>query len=208
MNVSGLESLTLKTSHPLLDVGPTGALVGPAMAFRRCRPWDHHPALPSKHTRTVPVRPRSDEGLQLPRPFRRVAVVVMAEPARREGGGVRLKLDRMGDDLGLGYWSGGAPVGKKSPSSGRPSILARRPSRVGSRRDPSNGRVNLVVHFSIPLPRKGAGAFIVSVVDHSYLLLWPIMPSYPSTTLAVHVVRRAFTGRGSTLPVSGRLYDH
>ncbi|RRT40573.1 hypothetical protein B296_00032126 [Ensete ventricosum] len=35
------------------------------------------------------------------------------------------------------------------------------------------------------------------------------MSSYPSTTLAVHVVRRAFAGRGgSTLPVSGRLYDH
>ncbi|RRT46676.1 hypothetical protein B296_00051445 [Ensete ventricosum] len=46
----------------------------------------------------------------------------------------------------------------------------------------------------------GAGAFIVSVVDHSYLvallLLWPTMPPYPSTTLAVPVVRRAFAGRG------------
>ncbi|RRT65547.1 hypothetical protein B296_00035733 [Ensete ventricosum] len=113
----------------------------------------------------------------------------------------------------VGYWSGGAPAGKKSPSSGRSPIPARRPSRVGSRRDPSDGRVNLVVPFSIPLPRKGVGAFIVSVVDHSYLvtllLLWLTMSSYPSTTLAVHVVRRAFAGRGwSTLPVSGRLYDH
>ncbi|RZS24024.1 hypothetical protein BHM03_00057049 [Ensete ventricosum] len=48
--------------------------------------------------------------------------------------------------------------------------------------------------------RGWSGAFIVSVVDHSYLvallLLWPTMPSYPSTTLAVPVVRRAFAGRG------------
>ncbi|RWV76995.1 hypothetical protein GW17_00062239, partial [Ensete ventricosum] len=90
----------------------------------------------------------------------------------------------------VGYWSGGAPIGKKSPSSGR----------VGSRRDPSDGQVNLVILFFLPLPRKGAGAFIVSVVDHSYmialLLLWPTMPSYPSITLTVHVVRRAFAGRG------------
>ncbi|RWW09115.1 hypothetical protein GW17_00027415 [Ensete ventricosum] len=96
----------------------------------------------------------------------------------------------------VGYWSGGAPVGKKYPSSGRSLIPARRSGRVGSRRDPSDGRVNLVVPFSIPLPRRGAGAFIVSVVDHSYLVtllfLWPTMPSYPSTTLVVPVVRRAF----------------
>ncbi|RRT55987.1 hypothetical protein B296_00043569, partial [Ensete ventricosum] len=100
----------------------------------------------------------------------------------------------------MGYWSGGAPVRKKSPSSGRQPIPARRPSRVGSRRDPSDGRVNLVVPFSIPMPRKSAGAFIVSVVDHSYLVallfLWPTMRSYPSTTLVIHVVRRAFAGRG------------
>ncbi|RWW67267.1 hypothetical protein BHE74_00025297 [Ensete ventricosum] len=50
----------------------------------------------------------------------------------------------------VGYWSGGAPVGTKSPSSGRPPIPARRPSRVGSRRDPSDGRVNLVVPFRSP----------------------------------------------------------
>ncbi|RZS29301.1 hypothetical protein BHM03_00063012 [Ensete ventricosum] len=100
----------------------------------------------------------------------------------------------------VGYWSGGAPVGNKSPSSGRSLIPARKPGRVGSRRDPSDGRVNLVVPFSILMPRRGAGAFIVSVVDHSYLLtlllLWPTMPSYPSTTLVVPVVRRAFAGRG------------
>ncbi|RZR96309.1 hypothetical protein BHM03_00025336 [Ensete ventricosum] len=39
------------------------------------------------------------------------------------------------------------------------------------------------------MPRRGAGAFIVSVVDHSYLvtllLLWPTMSSYSSTTLVV-----------------------
>ncbi|RWW34765.1 hypothetical protein GW17_00000467 [Ensete ventricosum] len=42
--------------------------------------------------------------------------------------------------------------------------------------------------------------FIVSVVDHSYLvtllLLWPTTSSYPSTTLAVFAMRRAFAGRG------------
>ncbi|RRT61521.1 hypothetical protein B296_00023091 [Ensete ventricosum] len=89
----------------------------------------------------------------------------------------------------VGYWSGGAPVGKKYPNSSRPLIPARRPGRVGSRRDPSDGQVNLVVPFLIPLPRRGAGAFIVSVVDHSYLitllLLWPTMSSYPSTTLVI-----------------------
>ncbi|RRT41428.1 hypothetical protein B296_00032417, partial [Ensete ventricosum] len=47
---------------------------------------------------------------------------------------------------------------------------------------------------------QSAGAFIVSVVNHSYLvtllLLWPTTSSYPFTTLVVLVVRRAFAGRG------------
>ncbi|RRT37212.1 hypothetical protein B296_00058829 [Ensete ventricosum] len=49
--------------------------------------------------------------------------------------------------------------------------------------------------------KAGSGDFIVSVVDHSYLvtllLLWPTMLSYPSTTLVVPVVRRdGRDGRG------------
>ncbi|RWW02773.1 hypothetical protein GW17_00034117 [Ensete ventricosum] len=101
----------------------------------------------------------------------------------------------------VGCWNGGARVGRKCSSSGRPLTPARRSGRVGSRRDPSDGQVSSVVpFFSIPLPRRGAGAFIVSAVDHSYLvtllLLWPTMSSYPFITLAVLAVRRAFAGRG------------
>ncbi|RRT43906.1 hypothetical protein B296_00045808 [Ensete ventricosum] len=43
-----------------------------------------------------------------------------------------------------------------------------------------------MVDFAIPLPRRGAGAFIVSAVGYSYLItllpLWPTMSSYPFTT--------------------------
>ncbi|RWV86886.1 hypothetical protein GW17_00051170 [Ensete ventricosum] len=43
-------------------------------------------------------------------------------------------------------------------------------------------------------------AFIVGVVDHSYLItllpLWLIIPPYPPTMLAVLAMRRAFTGGG------------
>ncbi|RZS14120.1 hypothetical protein BHM03_00045783 [Ensete ventricosum] len=93
-------------------------------------------------------------------------------------------------------------------SSGREEVLqfgsvADSCTKAGSgrfRREPSDSQVSLVVPFSNPLSRRGAGAFIVSVVDHLYLvtllLLWPTMPSYPSTTLVVPVVRRAFAGRG------------
>ncbi|RZR95136.1 hypothetical protein BHM03_00023943 [Ensete ventricosum] len=48
--------------------------------------------------------------------------------------------------------------------------------------------------------RSGAEAFIVGVVDHSYLitllLLWLTMPSYSSTMLAVLAMRRALARRG------------
>ncbi|RWW61383.1 hypothetical protein BHE74_00031557 [Ensete ventricosum] len=47
---------------------------------------------------------------------------------------------------------------------------------------------------SVPRLSGHRGAFIVSVVDHSYLvtllLLWPTMPSYPSTTLVIPADRR------------------
>ncbi|RZR98537.1 hypothetical protein BHM03_00027905, partial [Ensete ventricosum] len=100
----------------------------------------------------------------------------------------------------VGCWNGGARVGLKYSSSGRSLTPARRSGRVGSRRDPSDGQVSSVVDFLIPLPRRGAGTFIVSAVGYLYLVtllsLWPTMPSYPSTTLAVLVVRRASAGRG------------
>ncbi|RZR76159.1 hypothetical protein BHM03_00000786 [Ensete ventricosum] len=96
--------------------------------------------------------------------------------------------------------NGGARVELKHSSSGRPLTPARRSGRVGSRRDPSDGQVSSVVGFVIPLPRRGAGAFIVSDVGYSYLVtllsLWPTMSSYPSTTLVVLAVRRASAGRG------------
>ncbi|RWW71051.1 hypothetical protein BHE74_00021245 [Ensete ventricosum] len=62
-----------------------------------------------------------------------------------------------------------------------------------------------MVDFAIPLLRRGAGAFIVSVVGHSYLIsllpLLLIMPSYLSTMPVVLAVRRAPASEGvSTLP--------
>ncbi|RWV93588.1 hypothetical protein GW17_00043948 [Ensete ventricosum] len=101
-------------------------------------------------------------------------------------------------------WNGGARVGRKYSSSGRSLTPARRPGRVGSRRDPSDGQVSFVVYFlPIPLPRRGAGAYIVGVVDHPYLTtwlpLWLTMPSYTSTTPAVLAVRDASTGKGISL---------
>ncbi|RWV90567.1 hypothetical protein GW17_00047212 [Ensete ventricosum] len=46
----------------------------------------------------------------------------------------------------------------------------------------------------------GAGAFIVGVVDHSYLMtllpLWLIIPTYPPTMLVVLAMRRAFAVGG------------
>ncbi|RZS24306.1 hypothetical protein BHM03_00057357 [Ensete ventricosum] len=101
---------------------------------------------------------------------------------------------------GVGYWTGGARVRGRQLRLGRAPTPARRSGRVNSRRDPSDDQVSFVVCFSTPLPRKGAGAFIVSAVDHSYLVtllpLWPTIPSYPSTTPIVLAVRRASAGRG------------
>ncbi|RRT33399.1 hypothetical protein B296_00034335 [Ensete ventricosum] len=47
----------------------------------------------------------------------------------------------------------------KGFSSGRPLIPARRSDRVGSRRDPSDGQVSLVVDFTIPLLRRAYKGF-------------------------------------------------
>ncbi|RWW18791.1 hypothetical protein GW17_00017207 [Ensete ventricosum] len=85
-------------------------------------------------------------------------------------------------------------------SSGRSLTPARRSGRVGSRHDPSDGHVSSVVCFLIPLPRRGAGAYIVGVVNHPYLAtwlpLWLTMSSYTSTTPVVLTVRDASTGKG------------
>ncbi|RWW28168.1 hypothetical protein GW17_00007374 [Ensete ventricosum] len=100
-------------------------------------------------------------------------------------------------------WNGGARVGRKYSNSGRSLTPARRSGRVGSRHDPSDGPVSLVLCFPILMPRRGAGAYIVGVVDHPYLTtwlpLWPTMPSYTSTTPAVLAVRDASTGKGISL---------
>ncbi|RRT32567.1 hypothetical protein B296_00044036 [Ensete ventricosum] len=92
----------------------------------------------------------------------------------------------------VGYLNGGARIRLKYSSSGRPLTPARRSGWVGSRRDSSDGQVSLVVGFAIPLPHRGARAFIVSDVGYSYLVtllpLWPTMSSYPSTTPVVLAV--------------------
>ncbi|RZS28969.1 hypothetical protein BHM03_00062632 [Ensete ventricosum] len=127
---------------------------------------------------------------------------------------------------GADCWSGGARVKRRHLRSGRAPAPARRSGRVSSRRDPSNDQVNFCGSSLIPPPRRGAEAYIVSVVGHPYLAtllpLWLTMLSYPSTTPAVLAVRNASAGKGcqpylcqvdrttdgvSVLPVSGRPYD-
>ncbi|RRT32981.1 hypothetical protein B296_00057268 [Ensete ventricosum] len=102
--------------------------------------------------------------------------------------------------LEVGCWSGRARVGWMCLNSCWMPTHARRSDRVGSRRDPSDGQVSLVIDFAIPLPRRGAGAFIVSDIGHSYLItllhLWFTLLSYLSTMLVVLAVRRASTGKG------------
>ncbi|RRT37746.1 hypothetical protein B296_00038578 [Ensete ventricosum] len=99
----------------------------------------------------------------------------------------------------VGCWNGGARVGRKYSNLGRQPTPARRSGRVGSRRDISDGQVSLVVDFATPLLCRGAGAFIVSAIGHSYLisllLLSLTIPSYFSTTLVVHTMRRVLAGR-------------
>ncbi|RWW67614.1 hypothetical protein BHE74_00024934 [Ensete ventricosum] len=99
----------------------------------------------------------------------------------------------------VGCWNGGGRIRRRHLRLGRAPAPARRSGRVGSRRDPSDGQVTFVVGFSIPLPRRGAGAFIVSVVGPSYLItLLPLrltMSSYLSTMPLVLAVRRASADR-------------
>ncbi|RRT42390.1 hypothetical protein B296_00030507 [Ensete ventricosum] len=96
-------------------------------------------------------------------------------------------------------WNGGARVVLKYSSSGRPLTPARRSGRVDSRLDPSDGQVSSVVGFAIPLLRRGARAFIVSAIGHSYMIsLLPLLltiPSYLSTTPVVLTMRRAPVGK-------------
>ncbi|RWV85807.1 hypothetical protein GW17_00052372 [Ensete ventricosum] len=78
---------------------------------------------------------------------------------------------RMCSDSEFGCWSGGVRVKREYSSSGRPPTPARRSGRVGSRRDPSEDQVSSCIGlFSLSLSRRGAGAFIVGTVDHSYLV--------------------------------------
>ncbi|RRT37640.1 hypothetical protein B296_00059009 [Ensete ventricosum] len=100
--------------------------------------------------------------------------------------------------VGVGCWNGGVRVRRRHLRSDREPAPAKRSGRVSSRRNPSNDQVSLVVDFSIPLPRRGAGAYIVGVVGHPYLTtllpLWLTMPSYTSTTPAVLAVGRTTAG--------------
>ncbi|RWW33509.1 hypothetical protein GW17_00001763, partial [Ensete ventricosum] len=100
----------------------------------------------------------------------------------------------------VGCWNGGARVGLKYSSSDWSLTPARRSGRVGSRRDPSDGQVSSVVGFLIPLLRRGARAFIVSVIGHSYLIsLLPLLltiPSFLTMSSVVLTARRAPAGNG------------
>ncbi|RWW32859.1 hypothetical protein GW17_00002448 [Ensete ventricosum] len=74
----------------------------------------------------------------------------------------------------VGCWSGGVRVKREYSNSGRPPTPARRSGRVGPRRDPSEDQVSSWIGpFFIPLRRRGAGAFIVGAIDHSYLMTLP-----------------------------------
>ncbi|RWW39660.1 hypothetical protein BHE74_00054995, partial [Ensete ventricosum] len=85
----------------------------------------------------------------------------------------------------------GARVWGKCFSLGRPLVPVGRSGRVGSRRDPSDGQVSLVVDFAIPLLRRGARAFIATVTGYPYLnplssllLTIPLHLTTPSVVLA------------------------
>ncbi|RZR92170.1 hypothetical protein BHM03_00020428 [Ensete ventricosum] len=121
---------------------------------------------------------------------------------------------------GICCWSGGARVRRRRLRSGRASAPAKRSGRVSSRRDPSDDQVSFVVYFSIPLPRRSAGAYIVGGVDHLYLAtwlpLWLTMPSYTTTTPVVLAVVRPLgirpylcqvgrTTTGAPIPASDQL---
>ncbi|RWV86351.1 hypothetical protein GW17_00051772 [Ensete ventricosum] len=114
---------------------------------------------------------------------------------------------------GVGCWSGRVRVRRRHLKSGREPAPVKRSGRVSSRRDPSDDQVSLVVDFPIPLPRRGAGAYIVGAVGHPYLATllpsWLTMSSYPSTTPVVLAVRHASAGKDVELTyVSGWPYDH
>ncbi|RRT40177.1 hypothetical protein B296_00035152 [Ensete ventricosum] len=86
----------------------------------------------------------------------------------------------------------GLDTGERNPGSGQLSIPARRSSRVGSRRDPSDGQVSSVVDFATPLLRGGAWAFIATVMGYLYLnplssllLTIPLHLTMPSVDLTV-----------------------
>ncbi|RWW54713.1 hypothetical protein BHE74_00038689 [Ensete ventricosum] len=104
---------------------------------------------------------------------------------------------------GVGCWNGGVRVRRRHLRSGREPAPAKRSGRVSSRRDPSYDQVSLVVDFPLPLPRRGAGAYIVGDVGHTYMAtllpLWLTMSSYPSTTPTVLAVRHASAGKGVDL---------
>ncbi|RZR71726.1 hypothetical protein BHM03_00006861 [Ensete ventricosum] len=110
----------------------------------------------------------------------------------------------------VGCWSGGAQVGGKCFSSGRPLIPVRRSGRVGSRRDPSDDQVSLVVDFAIPPLRRGAGAFIAIVMGYPYLKplssLLLTISLYLTMSSVVLAARRA-PAAGGCRPLLGRSYD-
>ncbi|RWW50753.1 hypothetical protein BHE74_00042954 [Ensete ventricosum] len=107
--------------------------------------------------------------------------------ARPDGWYLRVRLGKSAAGM-VELGSGGsipARVGRKYSSSGRSLTPTRRPGRVG--------------------------AYIVGVVDHSYLATWlPLrltMPSYTSITHVILAVGRTIAG-DSALPVPGRPQDH
>ncbi|RZR94400.1 hypothetical protein BHM03_00023088 [Ensete ventricosum] len=73
-------------------------------------------------------------------------------------------------------------------------------SRVGSRRDPSDGQVSSVVDFATPLLHRGPGAFIVTITEYPYLnplsSLLLTIPLHLTMSSVVLAARRAPAGKG------------
>ncbi|RWW17936.1 hypothetical protein GW17_00018117 [Ensete ventricosum] len=102
--------------------------------------------------------------------------------------------------------------GKGAP--GRSLVPAGRSGQVGSRRDPSDDQVSLVVDFAIPLLRRGARAFIATIgvsVPQSLIFFIAYHTAAPHHAISdpCGEARTYSWGMSTllTLPVLGRSYD-
>ncbi|RRT61123.1 hypothetical protein B296_00040010 [Ensete ventricosum] len=102
--------------------------------------------------------------------------------------------------------------GKGAP--GRSLVPAGRSGQVGSRRDPSDDQVSLVVDFAIPKLRRGARAFIATIgvsVPQSLIFFIAYHTATPHHAIRGPCGKARAYSRGMstllTLPVLGRSYD-